>query len=327
MPTLLITGNRSGAGKTSLAAALLLLSAQAGRPGAYWKPFSPSPAGADADVEFVGGVLADPLGLPPVPAPSISPMPPFRRTVLMGLQRQLAELRAQRDLVIVEVANLTAASQLADALDAKVLLAHPYVARDLRDAVAPAADGFGSRLAGVVLNSIPPYREAGIHEQLRGLHSLVVLPESRVMVTATVAEIAAHLGGEWVLEPVNTGAHVERYMIGGNIMDSGPNYFGRYSNQAVITRTQRPDIQMACLDHNPRCLILTGPGETNGYIKAEALERDIPLIRVQSSTLDTAEALGGLLRQTTVYSLPKIQHFAGLLAAHVPADTLEAWLS
>ena len=127
MPTLLITGNRSGAGKTSLAAALLMLSAKAGRRAAYWKPFSSSPA-ADPDVGFASGVLADHLGIPPVAAPKLGPMPPLRSAALTELQNQSSELRAQCDVVIVEAGNLTLAGQLAGALDAKVLLAHPYVA-------------------------------------------------------------------------------------------------------------------------------------------------------------------------------------------------------
>ena len=326
MSTLLITGNRSGAGKTSLAAALLLLSTKAGRRAAYWKPFSSSPS-ADPDVEFASGVLADHLGIPPVPAPSLGPMPPLRSAALTKLRKRASELQADCDVTIVEAGNLTLAGQLASALDAKVLLAHPYVAGDLSAIVAEAASGFGSALAGVVLNSVPLYRQTGLPEELCGQPSLVVLPESRAMLAATVGQIAAHLGGEWVVDPVNTEATVERYLIGGNVMDSGPDYFGRYSNQAVLARVQRPDIQMACLDDNLRCLILTGSGEPNEYIKAEARERDIPLVRVRTSTLDTAEALGGLLSLANAHSLPKVQHFAGLLTSHASADTLEAWLS
>ena len=38
-------------------------------------------------------------------------------------------------------------------------------------------------------------------------------------------------------------------------MDSGPSYFGRYQNQAVITRAERPDIQMASLMCDTKCLV------------------------------------------------------------------------
>ena len=129
-----------------------------------------------------------------------------------------------------------------------------------------------------------------------GIAAPVVIPESRVMLAATVAQVASQLSAEWVLEPVNADALIERYLIGGNIMDSGPTYFGRYANQAVIARAQRPDIQMASMGRETRCLVLTGPGDATEYVKAEARERDIPLLRVASSTEDTAAALGGICR-------------------------------
>ena len=119
---------------------------------------------------------------------------------------------------------------------------------------------------------------------------------------------------------------MERFLIGGNIMDSGAIYFGRYANQAVITRTERPDIQLACLMEDPRCLVLTGAGEPTEYIKAEALQRDVPLIRVTEGTLSTAESLGGLLDHANAYSTWKIHRFSQLMSQHLDLTTLTAAL-
>ena len=57
MPAILITGNRPGAGKTSLAAALLVHLHEQDRRGAYWKPFAQSPE-TDPDVQFISNVLS-----------------------------------------------------------------------------------------------------------------------------------------------------------------------------------------------------------------------------------------------------------------------------
>lgn len=146
------------------------------------------------------------------------------------------------------------------------------------------------------------------------------------MLAVTVQQIADHLNGSWINEPVNTQAHVERFLIGGNIMDSGPIYFGRYANQAVITRAERPDIQLACLMEDTRCLVLTGPGELSEYIKVEALQRDVPLIRVTEGTLSTAESLGGLLDHANAYSPWKIQRFSQLMSQHLDLTPLTAAL-
>ncbi len=324
MPALLITGNRPGAGKTSLAAALLVHLHRSGRRGAYWKPFSGSPD-TDADVRFASEVLSETLGLPPMPPPS----PPTQSPVAGDeLRNQLAGLQSQADVVLIEALDGGQTAELADALNANVLQVHAYSPGEEPGTVVAAAQQIGGRMAGVILNAVPIYRRDAIAGEMAA-HNLpsATVPESRLMLSVTVEQIAAHLDGEWVLEPVNIEAPVERYLIGGNIMDSGPTYFGRFANQAVIARVQRPDIHLASMSTETRCLVLTGPGEATEYIKAEARERDIPLIRVQSSTLDTAEALGGVLGQGTIHSLDKSHHFAELLTSYAPPDIVEQWLA
>ena len=66
---------------------------------------------------------------------------------------------------------------------------------------------------------------------------------------------------------------------------------GRYASQAVIIRIQRPDIQLACILPQTRCLVLTGLCEPTEYVKPEAWEPDIPLLQVFASTVEIADAL------------------------------------
>ena len=98
---------------------------------------------------------------------------------------------------------------------------------------------------------------------------------------------------------MNADTPVERFLIGGNIMDNAPTYYGRFANQAVITRAQRPDIQLASVLPQTRCLVLTGPGEPTECVKAETRERDIPLLQVFASTIETADALDRLIDAST----------------------------
>lgn len=325
MSVLQITSNRPGAGQTSLAAALLVRLASVGRKIAYYKPFSATPDD-DQDVAFVTEFLVEHLGLPAVSTPSSIPQEPPSEA-LTRARTQVEQLDQDADMVVVDGPDVSQASGLADALDAKLLLVHGYFPGDSAETVASAASALGDRLAGVVVNSVPAYRREALAVDLAAQNALpsAVLPESRAMLAVSVAQIAAHLDGQWVLDPINTDAAVERFLIGGNLMDSGPNYFGRFANQAVITRTQRPDIQMASFSPGTKCLVLTGAGEPTEYIKAEAFERDIPLIQVRTSTLDTAEALDGLLEGGSPHTLAKVQHFAGLLAQHAAPDSLESW--
>lgn len=323
MPTILVTGpDRSG--KTSVAAGLLVCARDSGRSAAYAKPFSAS-GDTDADHAFVAGALADALGV------AVGRAPASPSSGVDEAAGAVASLRDGAEVVVVEIAGGSLADELAHALDARVLEVNAHVAgADWAQAVDNAAVRWGTRLAGLVVNAVPPYRPdavAAASAQSSADVDAVLIPESRVMLAPTVAQVAAHLGASWVQDPVNADAPVERFLIGGNIMDNGPTYYGRYHNQAVITRAQRPDIQLASMLPQTRCLVLTGSGEATNYVRAEAMERDIPLLQVATSTIETADALDRLIDSSTAHSLVKARHYAALLARHADRQTLDGWLS
>ena len=323
MPTILITGP-AHSGKTSVAAGLLARLRDAGRNAAYAKPFSPD-AESDADHAFASGVLADALGI------AVGPSPRPMTDGVEDAAAALAELRDHTGTVIVEVVHGAPGAELADGDDLRVLEVHGYTAGQDWAAVADRAAGrWGNRLAALLVNAVPPYRTDAVASAVAESSAdvaAVVVPESRVMLAPTVAQVADYLEAVWTLEPVNADAPVERFLIGGNIMDSGPTYYGRYRNQAVITRAQRPDIQLASMLPQTRCLVLTGPGEPTEYVKAEAMERDIPLLQVFASTIETADALDRLIDAVPPYSLAKVRHYAALLEQHAGPETLDGWLA
>ena len=310
MTTTLILGN-TGAGKTALAAALLLRLRDAGRSAAYYKPHSAAPD-SDADHAFASTALAAALGIAAGPPP----MAPAGDAAHAA--DAVAELRRRHDAVVVEAAPGAPVAELADAVDARIIEVQAYPP-DRRVAARR-----GPRLVGVVVNAAPVYRMSAAQDAAGP--DAVVIPESRLMLAPTVAQIGDSLNAAWPLEPVNADALVEHYLIGGNLLDNGPTYYGRYPNQAVIARAQRPDIQLAGMLPQTRCLVLTGPGEPAEYVKAEARERDIPLLQVAASTIAAADALERLMSAANCRHLAKVRHYAALLERHAGAERLESWL-
>ena len=324
MPTILVTGP-AHSGKTSVAAGLLTLARDAGLTSAYFKPFSADEAN-DADHAFASAILAETLGITFGPAP----LPAAQASATEGAANTIAQLRGNSDLVIVELAAGAPVDDLAT-VDARVLEVLTYAPEtDWAAAADQAAGRWGTRLTCLVVNAVPLYQQETVAASVAQSSAEVdaaVIPESRVMLAPTVAQVAEHLDAVWTLDPINADAPVERFLIGGNIMDNGPTYYGRYANQAVITRTQRPDIQLASMLPQTRCLVLTGPGEPTEYVKAEAMERDIPLLQVFSSTIETADALDRIIEASTSHSLGKARHYAALLQQHAGAETLDGWLA
>ena len=337
------------AGKTCLAGGLLALLAETGQQASYYKPFSQTPEN-DPDLSFVSrhflgapdatGAPGTPGAPAPLPLPLVAAFgPPLGERLGSHIRKEVGGIQEKASLVVMESPDLTAfpgapafLSELSASLDSVVVLLFRYAKGLTAAKVIAAATPFGHRLAGVIINSVTAYRvrevKEGLAAELRGagVPVLGALPEDRGMLAVTVLQIADHLGGRWVQEPVNTGALIERFLIGGNIMDSGPTYFGRYANQAVITRSARPDIQLTSLMSGTQCLILTEGAEPTNYIKAEAQEREVPVLLVEGNTLDTAEALGGLVDLANPYSPEKTARFANLLRQHLELAALSSRL-
>jgi BioD-like phosphotransacetylase family protein len=330
-----ITANRPGAGKTSLIGALIYRLTQQGRKAGYYKPFSSSPS-TDGDVTFVSQQLLV-EGSPRVPPPQLMPAP---SRIGPPIAENISALGAVTDITLVEGPDLTTSDGVtwlpgddpAVVPDSRVVLVLRYEKGLDAGAAEILAGPIRERLIGVVVNHLPIHRHLEIAARLirplrkMGLPVLGAIPEDRFMLSVTVQQIFEHLNGNWVQEPRNTDAHVDRFLIGGNIMDSGPSYFGRHANQAVITRAQRPDIQMASLKCQTRCLILTGGDQPTEYIRVEADKKGVPLISVAGDTISTAEALDGLLDRANPYSLPKLRRFLTLMQEHLDLEALNAAL-
>jgi hypothetical protein len=335
-----IVADRPGAGKTSLAGALLVHLAAAGKRVAYYKPLSQTPD-QDPDVSFFSGYPLTGADSSQVPSPQAMPAitgarPRLGEPQAGEIRKTVARLKRQCDSLLLESPDLASPDgeasslpmELSSLIDSRIVLLFRYSADLDAGEVVGAGHPFGDRLAGVMINGVTAYRSGHVNQTLapalraQGIPLLGAVGEDRGMLGVTVQQIADSLGGRWAQEPENGDAPVERFLIGGNIMDAGPTYFGRHSNQAVITRASRPDIQMAGLMAGVRCLVLTGGDEPTEYVKAEAIERSVPLILVESNTLETAEALGGLLDQATAHSRQKIQRFLRLMGQSLDLDSL-----
>ncbi len=330
MSALHIVSSQPGGGKTCLAGALAQWLGRQNRSVAYYKPISDGPE-ADRDVAFMAQLCAD-------RETAAAPQPLDRRLLpqLTEERRQqindaVAALEAAVDTALVEWALPAAAGAdeypgggMAALLAGRpILLLYQYVGGrpaedEARDALA-AAQALGPSLSALLVNVVRRHRQLETERELiavlraEGLPVAGAIPEDRRLLALTVQQLAEHLGGRWLWEPADPNKLVDRFLIGGNIMDSGPNYFGRYPDQAVITRAARPDIQLASLMCDTRCLVLTGGEEPTEYVRVEAQKRSADLLLVAGNTLDTAEALAGLLNQAHPYSRQKLTRFENLV--------------
>ena len=337
MAVLQFAADRPGSGKSCLAGALLLHLASANKKVAYYKPLSLLGENDPGVTFFSQSLLAD-LTLPPAPPTNAMPQTGavLGEPLSTEVQAQVNQLIGQAETVLLEGPDLAATDgsasslplELATVTNSRVVAISWYSKELTADSVAEACRSLGERLAGVLINGVTAFRgqkarnDLGTELAAKGIPVLGVVPEDRTMLGVSVQQIADYLNGRWVQGPENVDARVERFLIGGNLLDSGPSYFGRHTNQAIITRGARPDIQMACLTCEPCCLVLTCGEEPAEYVKAEAMQKGVPLILVDTKTIETADSLGGLLDLATSRSLQKIQRYLRLLEDNADLETL-----
>ena len=155
-----------------------------------------------------------------------------------------------------------------------------------------------------------------------GLNTLGVVPETRNMIAVSAREIASHLNGRFIVGETSADKLVESLMVGGLGLDNGVDYFSQKENKAVVIRGDRPDIQLAALQTQTSCLILTQGIEPIEYVKYEAEEEEVPIIVVQTDTVTTMESLNSVLNNATINHPEKLQNLAGLLRKNVDLEAV-----
>ena len=221
---------------------------------------------------------------------------------------------------------LQASCQMADTMDAKVIVLLPY-STDLQW-VNLSASKFDQRLLGVVINRVPQGKMESTRTEVvslfykEGVKVLGVLPEERLLFGVSVAELAEHLQAEVLCCHESLGELVENLMIGALSVDPGVDYFARKDNKAVITRGGRPDIQLAALATSTRCLILSEGMSPIPQVLHWAEDKGTPILLVKEDTLSTVAKIEETFLHARFRQQKKQGRLAQILEQHFDFNTL-----
>ncbi len=332
MPTLYVASDTPRAGKTALSATLAQRLRQDGRRVAVFKPFY-SPAN-DGDSDPDAAILAAAAGASAPGATWPTVVSDGAEPDVARAMSAYAEATAGADAAVVEgLSGLDgaageASARLASEMDASVIVVIAYRDGLGLDEARAARQLFGERLAGVVVNGVTRYKSREVGGQLapriesQNVKVLAAIPEDRRLLGVTAGQIADHLGGRFLDWEEKRDNFVERYIIGGMVLDWGVLYFQQFDNKAVIVRGNRPDLQMAALRTPTACIVLTGGHPPIQYVSYEAGEEEVPLIQVDTDTLETAAALESLQERTQFDHPMKHEQFRELMSRHADWDAL-----
>jgi hypothetical protein len=198
-----------------------------------------------------------------------------------------AAANLQGDVVVLE-APAGNATAVAKQLGAKVLV--------VGTPDAPSLDVEPATALGIIFTRVPASSLASVV----GRPGVIgVLAEDRALAAPSVADIAAalnatHLSGDGT-------SLVDGVMIGTVSSDAASPYFGNRARTCVITRFDKTDIQLAALNTDLQCLVLTGGGEPSPYLLDRVVGHrpDVAVLLAQRNTVDsmrTIEPLYGTSR-------------------------------
>ena len=252
------------------------------------------------------------------------------------VESQFRDLATDTDLMLVEgggdwttggIVDLTDVD-VADRLDATVLLVAPYRTGEDLDNVLAAADAFGDRLAGVLFNDVS---DAAFDElesdavpflERRGVPVVGVLPHDRDLAGVTVGDLTAELGAD-VLVGGDTDGHIERFLVGAMGGDAALRYFRRTKDAAVVTGGDRPEIVTAALEApGVNAVILTGGHRPPAAVLGTAENRGVPVLLATGDTLSVVDRAESILESGRARDAGTVDRMRDLLYDHADVDAI-----
>jgi len=340
MANLYITSIEPVSGKTALCLGLAQRMQRDGYSVGYLKPVSSvahriQGKVIDEDAAFVREVLG--LREQPEELTAVALTPEFVDEILTGkvhinaedmLHKAYQKVAEGRDIVILEGGGSLREGYIVDLgtphvsnlLKAPELVILKYMSNvQVMDDALTAQKRLGDSMLGVVINAVPKMHMEFIQEVItkalaaRGIRTFAVIPQDRLLLSISVAEIAEALSGQVLCCPDRMDELVEHLMVGAMSVDSALTYFRRKPNKAVITGGDRPDIQLAALETSTKCLVLTGNIQPSPIILGRAEEVGVPVILVNYDTLSTVEIIERFFGRTRFRQVQKLNRFVQML--------------
>ncbi|QIO22948.1 phosphotransacetylase family protein [Haloarcula sp. JP-L23] len=348
--TLLVTSTEEGIGKTAITLALAKEAQEAGKEVGYMKPKGTRLQSAVGKTRDEDPMLArELLGLD-AEVHEMEPIvysPTFVQEAIRG-REDSDELRGRvvdnfqaisegKDLMVVEgsdrletgsIVDLTDAD-IAEALDARVLLVCGYATVGDADEVLAAARSLGDRLAGVLFNGVTDAAMDELTDDVlpflegRGVPVFGSLPRVQELAGITVEDLARSLGADVLTNEASTDVHVERFTVGAMGGNSALDQFRRTRDAVMVTGGDRSEVQTAALEASGiKALLLTGGLRPASAVLGRAEDENVPILLVQSDTRTTIDRVEDVLRSGRTRDQSTVERMQTLLDDGVDVHSL-----
>jgi len=343
MNTLLVTSTGDGIGKTAITLALARHAQAAGYDVGYMKPKGTRLQSAVGKTRDEDPMLArELLGLE-AEMHEMEPIvysPTFIREAIRGredptaLREEVTDnfetLSEETELMIIEGSGDLATgnivdlndADIAEALDARVLLVSGYESVATTDEVLASARSVGDRLAGVVFNAVADAKMNELNDDVipfldgRDVPVFGVLPRVQELAGVTIDGLARSLGCDVLTPDIDTSTHVERFTVGAMGGNSALDQFRRTRDAVMITGGDRSEVQTAALEAaGIKALLLTGGFRPASAVLGRAQKEGVPILLVQSDTRTTIDRVEDVLGSGRTRNESTVERMGELLEA------------
>lgn len=226
------------------------------------------------------------------------------------------------ELTLVELNDLSSDETLnfINKNDARIILIE-----DSYQDIGPEIDFYGERLVGFIINGVWKYKKNNIssNKEINDSKILAVLEESRSLMGNNAKKIIDYLDPMKIIGDKESDNFIENFLIGGFVLDWGPEYFSTKNNVALIARGDRPDVQLSAIQSGTVNLIIATSSKTPvEYVLNEAKKFDIPVVVVNDSTMDIVDKLSDFIEDFDFDSMEKVNYANNVLIDNINFDLL-----
>jgi len=326
MSVLAIISDSNGSGKTATASALKLQLEKAGA-GLNLIKLSSTSETSTVEDEIYSSLQTKYKGPTSIEINSEE----INKTDIENLKSIVKEAAAQNNALAIEITSSLSddiMQTIINELDANVLIVSTHTSDMPNLSLRKLTTTYNDKIIGIIINKQLRYRKTELEEtvlpQLKqhGVACLGMIPEDKSLMAISLLDVAKHLEAKLVTDTEPEDKLIDYFLVGGMGLDPGKSYFATRNRKAAVIRGDRPDLQMASLETEPECLILTNGIEPIEYVKYEAEEKDIPVYVVEKSTQEIMADLNDIQSTVNFNHTQKIGFFADSFSKYVNIEPI-----
>jgi hypothetical protein len=348
MVPLYFVSNEAYSGKSSICIALGRILMERGLKVGYMKPAGTLPVRinditTDEDARYIKEILETADNLEDI-APIILTQNYYREGLrdedfsnnfLNIIEKSYNKIKQNKDIVLLEGAkNIEngmflgiSSKNICLRLKAKAILILKY-SNDIVDSVLLAKEFLGENFGGIIINWIPRNQADYLTDIIlpffskKNIKVFGCLYLDKTLSSVTIREVADLLEGKIICSKDKVDELISSFMIGAMSEEQALTFFKKQSGKAVITGGDRADVQLAALETDTKCLILTGNFQPSSVVTNRAEELGVPIVLVPFDTLTTMETLNEIMGKVRFHEFVKIDKMIEVVKKNIDIDSL-----